>query len=101
MSWTRERDLLIAQTMTFVQSITGKKLEAEARATETRIVVAPVDEIERADRPVEIVDEWWHRGAPRRSPEADCARKFRAGWRRSAPISSCSTASATNIAIPS
>ena len=57
MSWTRERDLLIAQTMTFVQSITGKKLEAEARATETRIVVAPVDEIERADRPVEILNE--------------------------------------------
>src|ERR1019366_6118867 len=61
MSWARERDLLIAQTMTFVQSITGKKPEAEARAAETRIetriVVAPLDEIERADRPVEIVDE--------------------------------------------
>ena len=70
MSWTRERDLLIAQTMTFVQSITGKKPEAEARTaetrTETRIVVAPVDEIEQADRPVEIVNEVV--AAPRVSP---------------------------------
>src|SRR5450756_1962215 len=71
MSWTRERDLLIAQTMTFVQSITGKKPEAEARTTtetrfETRILLAPVDEIERADRPVEIVNEVV--AAPRVSP---------------------------------
>jgi hypothetical protein len=29
MKWMRERDLLIAQTMAFVQSVTGKKLEAE------------------------------------------------------------------------
>jgi hypothetical protein len=47
--------------MTFVQSIAGKKPEAEARAAETRIetriVVAAVDDIERADRPVEIVEE--------------------------------------------
>lgn len=56
MSWTRERDLLIAQTMTFVQSITGKKPEAEAR-TETRIEFAPVDQIENATRPIEIVHE--------------------------------------------
>ena len=70
MSWARERDLLIAQTMTFVQSITGKKPEAEARAAETRIetriVVAPIDEIERADRPVAIVNEVMP--APRVSP---------------------------------
>jgi hypothetical protein len=70
MSWASERDLLIAQTMTFVQSITGKKPEAEARVTETRIetriVVAPVDKIERADRPVEIVNEGV--AAPRVSP---------------------------------
>ena len=29
MKWMRERDLLIAQTMAFVQSVTGKKPEAE------------------------------------------------------------------------
>jgi len=56
MKWTRERDLLIAQTMTFVQSITGKKPEAEARA-ETRIEFVPVDEIETAERPIQIVRE--------------------------------------------
>ena len=54
MNWARERDLLIAQTMMFVQSVTGKKPEAEARA-ETRIDSTPVDEIEAAERPVEIV----------------------------------------------
>jgi len=50
MNWARERDLLIAQTMMFVQSVTGKKPEAE-----TRIDSTPVDEIEAAERPVEIV----------------------------------------------
>ena len=29
MKWMRERDLLIAQTMAFVQSVTGKMPEAE------------------------------------------------------------------------
>ena len=56
MKWARERDLLIAQTMTFVQSITGKKPETDARA-ETRIEFVPVEEIEKAERPVEIVRE--------------------------------------------
>jgi hypothetical protein len=50
MNWARERDLLIAQTMTFIESVTGKKPEVE-----TRIGFAPVDEIEAAGRPVEIV----------------------------------------------
>ena len=53
MKWARERDLLIAQTMTFVQSITGKKPETDARA-ETRIEFVPVEEIEKAERPVDI-----------------------------------------------
>src|ERR1700732_2726029 len=63
MSWTRERDLLIAQTMTFVQSITGKKPEAR---TETRIEFAPVDQIENATRPIEM-----------RSYERSCLRRGR------------------------
>ena len=29
MSWKKERDLLIAQTMAFVQSVTGKQPDAE------------------------------------------------------------------------
>ena len=32
MKWMRERDLLIAQTMAFVQSVTGKKPEADKTA---------------------------------------------------------------------
>jgi hypothetical protein len=74
MHWTRERDLLIAQTMRFVQSITGKKpeakkLEAEAR-TEAGIEFAPVDQIENATRPIEIVHEILREvePAPRPSP---------------------------------
>lgn len=54
MNWAKERDLLIAQTMTFIESVTGKKPEAEARAG-TRIDSTPVDEIEAAERTVEIV----------------------------------------------
>jgi hypothetical protein len=54
MSWQKERDLLIAQTMSFVQSITGKKPDDEARP-ETRIEFTPVDRIESAERPIEIV----------------------------------------------
>jgi hypothetical protein len=50
MNWVEERDLLIAETMTFVQSITGKKPDGEAR-----IEFASVDQIERAARPIEIV----------------------------------------------
>src|SRR6266700_2395222 len=30
MEWVRERDLLIAQTLAFVQSVTARQLEAEA-----------------------------------------------------------------------
>jgi hypothetical protein len=54
MKWIEERDLLIAQTMTFVQSITSKKPDGEGRA-ETRIEIAPVDQIGRVARPIEIV----------------------------------------------
>jgi hypothetical protein len=71
MSWTRERDLLIAQTLMFVQSVTGKKPEAQARP-ETRIAFVPLDEIERVERPVEIieatVDEAVHEIAPAPRP---------------------------------
>ena len=39
MKWMRERDLLIAQTMAFVQSVTGRKSDAEVFA---RTDIAPV-----------------------------------------------------------
>ena len=41
MKWVKDRDLLIAQTMAFVQSVTGKKPEAEVR-----VEPGPVDRLE-------------------------------------------------------
>jgi hypothetical protein len=57
MKWMRERDLLIAQTMAFVQSVTGKPPEAEKTVTtsfplfsvetsETARATAPMPDIE-------------------------------------------------------
>lgn len=56
MKWMRERDLLIAQTMAFVQSVTGKAPDAERSVTvssatlavetsETRVTAAPLLDI--------------------------------------------------------
>ncbi|WP_108516842.1 hypothetical protein [Bradyrhizobium algeriense] len=45
MKWMRERDLLIAQTMAFVQSVTGKTPEAENTVTTS---VAPLS-VERSE----------------------------------------------------
>jgi hypothetical protein len=55
MKWMKERDLLIAQTKAFVQSVTGKIAAAEAR-DELRQVpfeAAAADEIAKVVRPVE------------------------------------------------
>jgi hypothetical protein len=48
MKWKRERDLLIAQTMAFVQSVTGKTTEAEGRPEPI-----PLDEPTKGERPAE------------------------------------------------
>jgi hypothetical protein len=40
MKWMRERDLLIAQTMAFVQSVTGKTPEAEKTVTASVAVLS-------------------------------------------------------------
>ena len=45
MKWMRERDLLIAQTMAFVQSVTGKMPEAEKTVT-TSVAVLSVERSE-------------------------------------------------------
>jgi|GraSoiStandDraft_43_1057313.scaffolds.fasta_scaffold394594_2 hypothetical protein len=50
MKWIQERDLLIAQTMTFVQSITGTKPEALVRP-ETRVEIAAPDPIQSSESP--------------------------------------------------
>jgi hypothetical protein len=41
MKWMRERDLLIAQTMAFVQSVTGRKPEAEVFVRTDLTAVTP------------------------------------------------------------
>ena len=41
MKWMRERDLLIAQTMAFVQSVTGKMPEAD-KPVVTSVAFEPV-----------------------------------------------------------
>ena len=41
MKWMRDRDLLIAQTMAFVQSVTGRKPEAEVFARVEAAAVTP------------------------------------------------------------
>jgi hypothetical protein len=60
MKWIKERDLFIAQTMAFVQSVTGKKPAAEARVAPRDVLFqsplaqsAPADEIAAEDRPAE------------------------------------------------
>jgi hypothetical protein len=45
MKWVKERDLLIAQTMAFVQSVTGKKPEADAQV-ESAYSAAKFEQIE-------------------------------------------------------
>jgi hypothetical protein len=48
MKWMRERDLLIAQTMAFVQSVTGKKPDADTAALRSETPAAS-----EASRPFE------------------------------------------------
>ena len=53
MKWVRERDQLIAQTMAFVQSVTGKRPEDGARPDSTDVdeFKQPQPLVEAADRP--------------------------------------------------
>lgn len=62
MKWVMERDLLIAQTMAFVESVTGKKPEADAQAESPSL---PVVEFEQIESPVAE--------APRQPPVARSA----------------------------
>lgn len=52
MGWKQERDLLVAQTLAFVQSVTGKKSDAGANATvEARVAAAAPVQAAPADVP--------------------------------------------------
>jgi hypothetical protein len=52
MKWMRERDLLIAQTMAFVQSVTGKPPEAEKTITASAAVLTISTESAAAVEPL-------------------------------------------------
>jgi hypothetical protein len=57
MKWVMERDLLIAQTMAFVQSVTGKKPEIDVQPktdAQAESTPAPVFEFEQPESPVEV-----------------------------------------------
>lgn len=54
MKWKKERDLLIAQTVAFVESVTGKKPEIVTRAEPPSEFIS-IGEVEQVERPVEIV----------------------------------------------
>lgn len=55
MKWMRERDLLIAQTMAFVQSVTGKKPEAE-KTVATSVTITSVETSQTADTAARLPD---------------------------------------------
>jgi hypothetical protein len=48
MKWVMERDLLIAQTMAFVKSVTGKDPEADVRAESLSSPVVESEQLEIA-----------------------------------------------------
>lgn len=64
MKWLMERDQLIAQTMAFVESVTGKKPAAD---TQPESPSSPVVEFQRLEPPVEVAE------APRQLPVARSA----------------------------
>ena len=61
MEWVKERDLLIAQTMAFVQSVNDRQLGARrldaSRWAESRIEAAPIDATKPIDaiKPIEAI----------------------------------------------
>jgi hypothetical protein len=54
MMWKRERDLLIAQTMAFVQSVAGKPLDAGG-ALEARLPLMSPDRPSSAEHPIDAL----------------------------------------------
>jgi len=55
MKWMRERDLLIAQTMAFVESVTGKKPET-ANTVTTSVTLHSVETSSTANAPAPMPD---------------------------------------------
>ena len=54
MMWKKERDLLIAQTMAFVQSVTGKPMDAGS-AVDPRLLSVTPEQPSSAMRPADVL----------------------------------------------
>jgi hypothetical protein len=54
MMWKKERDLLIAQTMAFVQSVTGKPMDADG-LLEARLPLVSPDQRSATARPADVL----------------------------------------------
>lgn len=54
MTWKTERDLLLAQTMAFVQSVAGKSTDVDGRL-EARLKPVSSDQLFTAERPVDVI----------------------------------------------
>jgi hypothetical protein len=68
MKWKKDRDLLIAQTLAFVQSVTGKATEDESR-----LEPVPADEPAKAEPPARTVAA----APPSPAPRADVREEIR------------------------
>ena len=54
MTWKKERDLLLAQTMAFVQSVAGKATDVDGRP-EARLRPVSSEQLFTPDRPVDVL----------------------------------------------
>jgi hypothetical protein len=55
MTWKKERDLLLAQTMAFVQSVAGKATDADVRTEALRLKPVSSDQPFAVERPVDVL----------------------------------------------
>ena len=70
MKWMRERDLLIAQTMAFVQSVTGKAPEAERTVTVSSTLAVETSEASVTAAPLLDIASLLAKKLPVRPPPA-------------------------------
>jgi hypothetical protein len=89
MKWMRERDLLIAQTMAFVQSVTGKTPEAEKTITPP-VALLSVEtskpEPSRAAAPLPDVESLLAEAAPAAQAPNEIPREISREISRPAPL---------------
>ena len=57
MDWKKERDLLIAQTLAFIQSVSGKKPDIEQTDVAPNVAAAPIAAIDRTTKVANPLEE--------------------------------------------